>query len=57
MFDLGFCWGGYESFLTARQFTRDSQWHHDGKHVTRLSIGLDETKKLIEDLEQGIRHL
>ena len=57
MFALGFSWGGYKSLLTARPYKRDSQWLHDGKHVIRLSIGLEETKKLIEDLEQGFSHL
>jgi len=57
MFALGFSWGGYKSLLTARPYKRDGQWLHDGKHVIRLSIGLEETKKLIEDLEQGFNHL
>ena len=55
MFALGFSWGGYKSLLTARPYKRDGKWLHDGKHVIRLSIGLEETKDLIEDLEQGFK--
>lgn len=57
MFALGFSWGGYKSLLTARPYKRDGKWLHDGKHVIRLSIGLEETKDLIEDLEQGFKNL
>jgi cystathionine beta-lyase len=57
MFALGFSWGGYKSLLTARPYERDGSWLHDGKHVIRLSIGLEETKDLIEDLKQGFNNL
>ena len=57
MFALGFSWGGYKSLLTARPYKRDGTWLHNGKHVIRLSIGLEDTKKLIEDLEQGFKNL
>jgi len=57
MFALGFSWGGYKSLLTARPYERDGRWLHDGKHVIRLSIGLEETKDLIEDLKQGFNNL
>ncbi len=57
MFALGFSWGGYKSLLTARPYERDGKWLHDGKHVIRLSIGLEETKDLIEDLNQGFNNL
>ena len=57
MFGLGFSWGGYKSLLTARPYKRDGQWLHDGKHLIRLSIGLEETKDLIEDLEQAFKNL
>ena len=57
MFALGFSWGGYKSLLTARPYKRDGQWVHDGKHVIRLSIGLEDTTDLIEDLKQGFSHL
>ena len=57
MFALGFSWGGYKSLLTARPYERDGRQLHDGKHVIRLSIGLEETKDLIEDLKQGFNNL
>ena len=57
MFALGFSWGGYKSLLTARPYERDGKWLHDGKHVIRLSIGLEDTKDLIEDLKQGFNNL
>lgn len=57
MFALGFSWGGYKSLLTARPYERDGRWLHDGKHVIRLSIGLEEAKDLIEDLKQGFNNL
>jgi cystathionine beta-lyase len=57
MFSLGFSWGGYKSLLTARPYERDGKWLHDGKYVIRLSIGLEETKELTEDLKQGFMNL
>ena len=52
-FALGFSWGGYKSLLTARPYKRDGEWVHDGKHLVRLSIGLEDSSELIDDLEQG----
>ena len=57
MFGLAFSWGGYKSLLTARPYKRDGQWLYDGKHVIRLSIGLEETQELIEDLQQAFKNL
>jgi len=53
MFALGFSWGGYKSLLTARPYKRDGKWVHDGKYLIRLSIGLEESSELIDDLKQG----
>ena len=57
IFALGFSWGGYKSLLTARPYKRDGEWVHDGKHLVRLSIGLEDSSELIEDLKQGFRIL
>jgi cystathionine beta-lyase len=57
MFALGFSWGGYKSLLTARPYKRDGKWVHDGKHLIRLSIGLEESSELIDDLKQGFNLL
>ena len=57
IFALGFSWGGYKSLLTARPYKRDGEWVHDGKHLVRLSIGLEDSSELIEDLKQGFRVL
>ena len=57
MFGLAFSWGSYKSLLTARPYKRDGQWLYDGKHVIRLSIGLEETQELIEDLQQAFKNL
>jgi cystathionine beta-lyase len=56
-FALGFSWGGYKSLLTARPYKRDGEWVHDGKHLVRLSIGLEDPSELIDDLEQGFSFL
>ena len=57
MFALGFSWGGYKSLLTARPYKRDGEWVHNGKHLVRLSIGLEDSSELIEDLKQGFSFL
>jgi len=57
IFALGFSWGGYKSLLTARPYKRDGEWVHDGKHLVRLSIGLEDSSELIEDLKQGFSFL
>jgi cystathionine beta-lyase len=53
MFGLGFSWGGFKSLLTARPYKRDGKWVHDGKHLIRLSIGLEDSQQLISDLKRG----
>jgi cystathionine beta-lyase len=57
MFGLGFSWGGFKSLLTARPYKRDGEWVHGGKHVIRLSIGLEDTEGLIADLKNGFSKL
>ena len=53
MFGFGFSWGGFKSLLTARPYKRDGKWVHDGKHLVRLSIGLEDTDDLIADLKNS----
>ena len=57
MFALGFSWGGYKSLLTARPYKRDGKWVHDGKHLIRLSVGLEDPGDLISDLEEAFSFL
>ena len=57
MFGFGFSWGGFKSLLTARPYKRDGKWVHDGKHLVRLSIGLEDTDDLIADLNNSFTKL
>ena len=57
MFGFGFSWGGFKSLLTARPYKRDGKWVHDGKHLVRLSIGLEDTDDLIADLKNSFTKL
>ena len=57
VFALGFSWGGFKSLLTARPYKRNGEWAHEGKHVIRLSIGLEEADDLMEDLKHAFTFL
>ena len=47
----------YDSSLTLSNDSIIQCIRNYGKHVIRLSIGLEETKDLIEDLEQAFKNL
>ena len=54
-FGIGYSWGGYESLavpVEPSRFRRATIW--DGGTVIRLSIGLEDTRDLIDDLAQAI---
>jgi len=53
MFGLGFSWGGFKSLITAGKFKRGGEWSHHGKHLIRLSIGLENSEDLTQDLVQA----
>ena len=57
MFGLGFSWGGFKSLITAGKFKRGGEWSHHGKHLIRLSIGLENSEDLTQDLIQGFSNL
>ena len=57
MFGLGYSWGGFKSLATARQYKRNGQYVHQGKHLIRLNIGLENTQDLIEDLKGSFSKL
>ncbi len=57
MFGMGYSWGGFKSLVTARQYKRDGKWVHDGKHLIRLNIGLEDTKDLISDIKSSFSKL
>jgi len=50
MFGLGFSWGGFKSLITAGKFKRSGKWKHNGKHIIRLNIGLENNQDLKDDL-------
>jgi len=57
LFGYGYSWGGFKSLVTARQYKRDGKWVHDGKHLIRLNIGLEDTKDLISDIKSSFSKL
>jgi len=57
LFGYGYSWGGFKSLVTARQYKRDGNWVHDGKHLIRLNIGLEDTKDLISDIKSSFSTL
>ena len=56
-FGLGFSWGGFKSLITAGRFKRGDKWSHNGKHIIRLNIGLEDTQGLKDDLESAFDKL
>lgn len=56
-FGIGFSWGGYKSLITVGKNKRSFQSRYTDKTVYRLSIGLEDTDVLINDLEKGFQNL
>lgn len=59
LFAMGFSWGGYESLVVPcdPQLKRTAtRWRAPGP-LLRFSIGLEDPADLIEDLDEGFRHL
>jgi cystathionine beta-lyase len=57
LFHLGYSWGGYKSLLTASRVMRTTPSRYAGKTIVRLSIGLEDCRDLIDDLEKGLAML
>ena len=57
MFGLGYSWGGFKSLAKAKQYKRNGEDVHQGKHLIRLNIGLENTQDLIEDLKGSFSKL
>jgi cystathionine beta-lyase len=56
LFGIGYSWGGYESLavpVDPERLRTATRWQAEGP-VVRLSIGLEDTADLIEDLERGL---
>lgn len=57
LFHLGYSWGGYKSLLTASKVNRTTPCRYQDKTIIRLSIGLEDSNDLLEDLEVGLLQL
>jgi cystathionine beta-lyase len=56
LFKLGLSWGGYQSLIKSEHISQDYP-HYGGKTIIRLSVGLEDTQKLKDDLQQGFKNL
>jgi cystathionine beta-lyase len=57
LFGIGYSWGGYQSLITVGQGTRRLASRYAGRTVVRLSVGLEDPRALIADLEAGFDRL
>ena len=57
LFGLGFSWGGFKSLITAGKFIRGDKLSHNGKHIIRLNIGLEDSQQLMGDLASAFNKL
>jgi cystathionine beta-lyase len=56
-FGIGYSWGGFKSLITAGFPTRTLPSRYAGRTIIRLSIGMEDTEDLIEDLGDGLSRL
>ncbi len=54
IFGLGYSWGGYESLLSRSGGKRTEKQSFDMSRMIRLSIGLEDPRDLISDLQQAL---
>jgi len=57
LFGLGFSWGGYQSLLTVGKYPRTAATDYNDRTIFRLNIGLEDTRDLTVDLQNGLEHL
>ena len=57
LFGIGYSWGGYKSLITAGRYKRSGGSLYSDKTIIRLSIGLENTVDIMEDLEKGFNAL
>jgi cystathionine beta-lyase len=57
LFGLGYSWGGFKSLLTAGKYRRTQPSNYDGRTLFRVNIGMEESRDLIADLENGLQRL
>jgi len=57
LFGLGFSWGGYQSLLTVGKYRRTAATDYHDRTIFRVNIGLEDTRDLIADLQNGLEHL
>jgi cystathionine beta-lyase len=57
LFGIGYSWGGFQSLITAGRPARKLPSRYAGRTIVRLSVGLEDTQDLIEDLEQKLARL
>lgn len=57
LFGIGYSWGSFNSLITAGKYRRPAGSKYSGKTVIRLSIGLEDTEDLINDLRKGFEAL
>jgi cysteine-S-conjugate beta-lyase len=57
LFGIGYSWGGFKSLVTAGRCARTLPSRYAGRTLVRLSVGLEDTECLREDLERGLARL
>ena len=58
VFEIGLSWGGYKSLIKAGVIKgRENVSPYNNRTVFRLSIGFEDSKDLIDDLENGFSKL
>lgn len=57
LFGMGYSWGGYESLIIPSYGKRTASTKTDFSRMLRLSIGLENSRDLIEDLKRGFSAL
>jgi cystathionine beta-lyase len=57
IFGIGYSWGGYQSLITVGHGTRRLASRYASRSVVRLSVGLEDPRALVTDLEAGFVRL
>ena len=57
LFGLGYSWGGFKSLLTVGKYRRTQPSDYDDRTLFRVNVGMEESRDLIADLENGLKQL
>ena len=59
LFGIGYSWGGFESLAIYHDISKSRKFYklEKNEHLVRIHVGLEESRDLINDLKQSLKHI